>query len=60
MRLSIMEQHVFSSIIEGAAEKILQFIMPLKSVYNGNFGSIEQKCIFEYWKRVKSRKKSLK
>jgi hypothetical protein len=40
-----MEQCVFefSLIIEGATEKVLQFIRPLKSIYNGNFGFIEQK-----------------
>ncbi len=31
--LCIMEQHVF----------VLQFIMPLKSIYNQNLGFIEQK-----------------
>jgi hypothetical protein len=36
----------FLSIIEGTTEKVLQFIMPLKSIYNRNFGFIEQKCIF--------------
>jgi hypothetical protein len=40
-----MEQHVFafSVLIEGTTEKVLQFIMPLKSMYNRNFGFIEQK-----------------
>ncbi len=44
-----MEQHVFfafSLIIEGIAEKALKFIMPLKSIYNRNFGFIEQKMYF--------------
>ncbi len=36
----------FSWIIEGATEKVLQFIMPLKSIYNRNFGFIEQKMYF--------------
>ncbi len=43
-----MEQHVFftfSLIIEGTTEKVLKFKMPLKSVYDRNFGSIKQKCI---------------
>jgi hypothetical protein len=33
-----MEQHIFGIF----TEKVLQFIMPLKSFYNGNFGFIEQ------------------
>ncbi len=43
-----MEQHVFafSLIIEGTTEKMLQFIMPLKTINNQNFGFIEQKKIF--------------
>ncbi len=36
----------FSSIIEGATEKVLQFMMTLKSNYNRNFGFIEQKMYF--------------
>ncbi len=38
---------VFSLIKEGTTEKVLQFIMPLKSVYNKIFGFIEQKMYFE-------------
>jgi hypothetical protein len=34
-----------SLIIEGATEKISQFIMPLKLIYCKNFGFIKQKCI---------------
>jgi hypothetical protein len=30
--------------------------MPLKSIYNKNLGSIEQKCIFEHYKEVQTRK----
>ncbi len=44
-----MEQHVFFaflSIIEGTTEEVLQFIIPLKSIYNRNFGFIEQKMYF--------------
>jgi len=33
----------FSLIIEGTTEKVLKFIMPLSSIYNRNFGFIEQK-----------------
>ena len=36
----------FLLIIEGATEKVLQFIMPLKSIYKRNFGFIEQKMYF--------------
>jgi hypothetical protein len=48
--LYTMDQHAFafSLIIEGATEKVLQFIMPLKSIYKQNLGFIEQKCIFEH------------
>jgi hypothetical protein len=36
----------FSLIIEGATEKVLQFIMPLKSIHNKNLGFVEQKNVF--------------
>jgi hypothetical protein len=36
----------FSLIIEGTTEKVLKFIMPLKSIHNRNFGLIEQKNVF--------------
>ncbi len=36
----------FSLITEGATEKVLQFIMPLKSIYNKNPGFVEQKMYF--------------
>jgi hypothetical protein len=36
----------FSIIIEGTTEKVLQFIMPLESIYNKNLGFIEQKTYF--------------
>jgi hypothetical protein len=36
----------FLLIIEGTTEKVLQFIMPLKSIYKRNFGFIEQKKYF--------------
>ncbi len=41
----LMEQRVFafSLLIEGTTEKVLQFIMPLKSIYNKNLGFIKQK-----------------
>jgi hypothetical protein len=49
-----MEQHIFafSLNIVGTTEKVLQFIMPLKSIYNKNLGSIEQKCIFEQYREA--------
>jgi len=36
----------FSIIIEGATEKVMQFIMPLKSIYNKNL-PLNKKHIFE-------------
>ncbi len=36
----------FSIFIEGTTEKVLQFIMPVKSIYNKNLGFIEQKMFF--------------
>jgi hypothetical protein len=54
----LMEQHIFafSLIIEGTAEKVLQFMMPLNSIYNRNFGFIEQKMYFLTLQRVSSKK----
>jgi hypothetical protein len=54
-----MEQRVFfafSLIIEGTTEKVLQFIMPLKSIYSTNFGFIEQKRIFVDYREFQARK----
>jgi hypothetical protein len=44
-RLASIEQHsfAFSLIVEGTTEKVLQFIIPLKSIY---LGSIEQTIYF--------------
>jgi hypothetical protein len=36
----------FSLTIDVTTEKVLQFIMPLKSIYNRNFGLTEQKMYF--------------
>ena len=36
----------FTLIIEGTTEKVLQFIMPLRSIYNQNIGFIEQMLYF--------------
>jgi hypothetical protein len=47
----------FGLIIEGATEKVLQFIMQLKSVYNKNLGFIEQKLFFFNTAEVQIRKK---
>ncbi len=43
----------FSLIIEGNTEKVLQFVMPLKSIYNKNLSFVEQKThIFEHYRGV--------
>jgi hypothetical protein len=52
-----MEQHIFLKFplnIEGTTEKVLQFKMPLKSIYNKNLGFIEQKNIFEPFRQVQT------
>jgi hypothetical protein len=49
----------FSLIIEGATEKVLQFIMRLKSIYNKNFGFVEQKMYFEHYREFQARKSLL-
>ncbi len=36
----------FSSVIEGATEKVLKSIMPPSSIYNRLFGFIEQNLYF--------------
>ncbi len=57
-----MDQNVFFEIflvIEGTTEKVLQFIMPLKSIYNKNFGFIEQKKCFLTIQRGSKNKKSI-
>jgi hypothetical protein len=36
----------FSLTIEGGTEKVLNFITPPKSIYNRNFGFVEQKMYF--------------
>ncbi len=38
--------YAFSVLIEGTTEKTFKFIMLLKSIYNINFGFIEQKMYF--------------
>jgi hypothetical protein len=46
--LLTMEQRffTFSLIIEGTTEKVLQFIMPLKSIYSKNLCFDEEKMYF--------------
>ncbi len=46
----LIDQHVFylSLIIEGATEKVSQFMMSLKSIYNKNFFS-EQNVFILTW-----------
>ncbi len=39
----------FSLIIEGTTEKLLQFIIPLKSAYNENHNFNAQKWLFEHY-----------
>ncbi len=46
----------FPSIREGTTEKVLQFIKPLMSIYNRDFGFIEQKIYFWKLQRVQARK----
>ncbi len=45
-----MEQHIFGIF----TEKVLQFIMPLKSFYNRNLGFVEQEIYFELYRDVQS------
>ncbi len=49
----------FSSYMEGTNEKVLQFKMPFKSIYNKNLGFVEQKNIFEHYREVSNSKKSV-
>ena len=49
----------FSLSIEGTTEKVLQFIMPLKSIYNRNFGFIEQKMNLEHYREFQARNTQL-
>jgi hypothetical protein len=44
----------FSFIAEGATEKVLQLIMPLKPINNQNLGLMDQKCIFEHYREVQT------
>jgi len=53
-----MEQQIFafSLIIEGTTEKVLQFIMPLESIYKKTLVSLNKKCIFEHYREFHARK----
>ncbi len=53
-----MEHHVFKLpiITKVTTEKASQFILPLASIYNTNVRLNEQKCIFEHFGKVKTRK----
>ncbi len=43
----------FSIIIEGTTEKVMQFMMPLKSVYNKNLGFMEKNVFLNTTDRFK-------
>jgi hypothetical protein len=49
------KMHVFtiSLVVEGTTEKVPQFIMPQKVIYNRNVYLNESKCIFEHCRKVK-------
>ncbi len=49
----------FSLIIEGTTEKVLQFIMPLRSIYNQNIGFIEQILYFWALQKGSNNKRSI-
>jgi hypothetical protein len=53
-----MEQHIFVFLLitEGTTEKVLQYIMPLKSIYNKNLGFVD---IFEHNRGVQTIKSLL-
>jgi hypothetical protein len=46
----------FSLIIEGTTEKVLQCMLPLKSIYNKTLVSLNKKCIFEHCREFQARK----
>ncbi len=55
---ALMEQNVFPFLLttEGSAEKVFTLIMALKSIYNNNFGFVEQICTFKSYKEVQINK----
>ncbi len=57
-----MEHHIFafSLIIKGTAEKVLQFIMPPKSIYNKMpWFHRTKKITFEHYREVQTVKKNM-
>ncbi len=46
-------------IKDDTTEKVLQFIMQLKSIYNKKLGFVVQKCISEHYSEVQIRKSLL-
>ncbi len=46
--------YIFIDYRKDTIEKVLQFIVTLKSIYNKTFSFIEQKCIFEHYRKVKT------
>ncbi len=60
----LMEEHVlcffaFGLSIEGTTEKVLQFIMQHKLIYDKNHVFIIQKCIIEHYREVQTWKNHL-
>jgi hypothetical protein len=53
-----MELYI-SLITDGATEKVLQFMIPLKSVYNKNFGFIQKNYLLKNYRKVKTIKMSI-
>jgi hypothetical protein len=51
-----MEHYVFafSLIIWALTEKVLQFLMSIKLIFNQNLGSNEKKSIFEHHREVQT------
>jgi hypothetical protein len=49
----------FSLIIEGTTEKVLQFLMPIMSIFYQNLGFNEKKCLFEHNREVQTIKNQL-
>jgi hypothetical protein len=45
--------------MEGTNEKVLQYKMPFKSIYNKKLGFVEQKNIFEHYREVQTVKNLL-
>ncbi len=49
----------FSLIIEGTTEKVLQFKIPLKLIYNQTLALLNKKCIFEHKQRSSNNEKAI-